>query len=259
MDEAGGERYLHELKLWPERNLAWKNEFGKQWDTEQLIITKIEQSFILSGLSYFAELFGRDFVSILARSNRCPPPPRSPVKDKFALSSSPELLFDGKPEADLNVNFVHYKPPNPQDDPYPPDWDFRRRKCLDRDKDKEHGVYCCRLCQGINSLIVHHVMPRSRGGSHSLQNLITLCAKCHDAQKYYGHDSLLEQAHGIKIIDDEGREQVIVPIPPRKIKPRLPEELDGQKQLNLSNPPTHGNQQRMDFGPGGRTPGAAKP
>lgn len=39
--------------------------------------------------------------------------------------------------------------------------------------------YRCALCDSTKSLQVHHVIPRSEGGSNQLQNLICLCWKCH--------------------------------------------------------------------------------
>ena len=63
--------------------------------------------------------------------------------------------------------------------PLPSDWAERRREVLRRDD------YMCRNCErheemrGV-SLEVHHIVPRSRGGSHEKYNLITLCGHCHD-------------------------------------------------------------------------------
>ena len=41
--------------------------------------------------------------------------------------------------------------------------------------------YRCALCDSTKGLQVHHVIPRSEGGSNQLQNLICLCWKCHAA------------------------------------------------------------------------------
>ena len=38
----------------------------------------------------------------------------------------------------------------------------------------------CSVCSGSKTLEVHHIIPRSEGGSDSRENLITLCKKCHD-------------------------------------------------------------------------------
>ena len=48
--------------------------------------------------------------------------------------------------------------------------------------------YLCALCGSVQYLQVHHVIPRSQGGSDFPENLITLCSKCHG------------QAHGIDCI-----------------------------------------------------------
>lgn len=63
--------------------------------------------------------------------------------------------------------------------PLPSDWGKRRREVLRRDG------YKCRNCErhedmrGV-SLEVHHIIPRSRGGSHEGINLVTMCRHCHD-------------------------------------------------------------------------------
>lgn len=64
---------------------------------------------------------------------------------------------------------------------YPPDWDRRRRRVYERDD------YRCQNCRrrggpyGSVELHAHHVVPKSRGGVHRLDNLTTLCESCHDA------------------------------------------------------------------------------
>lgn len=39
--------------------------------------------------------------------------------------------------------------------------------------------YRCALCDSPKGLQIHHVMPRSEGGSNDPMNLITLCWVCH--------------------------------------------------------------------------------
>jgi 5-methylcytosine-specific restriction endonuclease McrA len=39
--------------------------------------------------------------------------------------------------------------------------------------------YSCALCDSPRGLQVHHVMPRSEGGTNDPMNLITLCWRCH--------------------------------------------------------------------------------
>ena len=67
------------------------------------------------------------------------------------------------------------------DNGYPADWDARRKKAYRRDD------YTCQNCgaeggpHGDVELHAHHIIPKSRGGSHSLNNLTTLCYECHNA------------------------------------------------------------------------------
>ena len=50
--------------------------------------------------------------------------------------------------------------------------------------------YRCALCDSTQYIQVHHVIPRSEGGTNSVMNLITLCGNCHS------------QAHGVDLYND---------------------------------------------------------
>lgn len=69
---------------------------------------------------------------------------------------------------------------------YPADWDERRKKVYQRDG------YECQSCgaqggqAGDTELHAHHETPISEGGSHDLDNLVTLCKGCHNDQ--HDHD-----------------------------------------------------------------------
>jgi len=43
----------------------------------------------------------------------------------------------------------------------------------------EQDGWRCQECGSMDNLQVHHLKPRSRLGSDTLPNLITLCAICH--------------------------------------------------------------------------------
>lgn len=68
---------------------------------------------------------------------------------------------------------------------YPEDWDTRRRKVYQRDN------YTCQNCgarggsKGDTELHAHHIVPKSKGGTHKKRNLVTVCHACHDA--IHGH------------------------------------------------------------------------
>lgn len=55
----------------------------------------------------------------------------------------------------------------------PPDWTERRQYVLKRDDFK------CVKCGSVESLHVHHVVPRKMKFDHSASNLVTLCHRCH--------------------------------------------------------------------------------
>ena len=48
------------------------------------------------------------------------------------------------------------------------------RKVLERDH------WRCQLCSSMQNLQVHHLKLRSQSGRDEEQNLITLCAECHE-------------------------------------------------------------------------------
>lgn len=56
---------------------------------------------------------------------------------------------------------------------YPPDWNERRELAKNRDGKK------CVKCISPFQLQTHHKIALSKGGSNSLDNLITLCEQCH--------------------------------------------------------------------------------
>jgi hypothetical protein len=60
---------------------------------------------------------------------------------------------------------------------YPPDWAWRRHFVLLRDG------HSCKLCgERVTTLHTHHIHEISKGGTHELENLVTLCAGCHSDQ-----------------------------------------------------------------------------
>ena len=56
------------------------------------------------------------------------------------------------------------------------DYKLLRRRVLERDG------WRCQNCGSSNELHVHHLAKRSELGDDALDNLITLCAACHQAQ-----------------------------------------------------------------------------
>ena len=64
-------------------------------------------------------------------------------------------------------------------DDYPSDWNKRRKLVYRRDN------YQCQRCgrrggsRGNAELHAHHIRPKSKGGSHQLTNLTTVCQQCH--------------------------------------------------------------------------------
>lgn len=57
--------------------------------------------------------------------------------------------------------------------------DHERNEAV-RDRDR-HRCANCRASGPDVTLDVHHVVPRGRGGSDRMSNLVLLCRRCHDA------------------------------------------------------------------------------
>jgi 5-methylcytosine-specific restriction endonuclease McrA len=53
------------------------------------------------------------------------------------------------------------------------DYDMLRNEVLKRDG------WRCQDCGAMKDLQVHHIRPRSQLGGDVMQNLVTLCARCH--------------------------------------------------------------------------------
>lgn len=61
---------------------------------------------------------------------------------------------------------------------YPSDWNSRRKKVYRRDN---HTCQNCGASGESVELHAHHIVPKSKGGSHELSNLKALCSECHKA------------------------------------------------------------------------------
>lgn len=66
-----------------------------------------------------------------------------------------------------------FVPPETGARPLPPNWPALRRAVFHRDD------YACVKCGGRARIECDHVKPRMDGGGDELENLQTLCRKCH--------------------------------------------------------------------------------
>jgi hypothetical protein len=77
---------------------------------------------------------------------------------------------------------------------YPPDWNIRRQAVKLRDN------YICTNCKrrlhgSTVPTHIHHIIPKFKvEGNHNINNLITLCEKCHRIQKSKGHSTITKGA-----------------------------------------------------------------
>jgi 5-methylcytosine-specific restriction endonuclease McrA len=70
-------------------------------------------------------------------------------------------------------------------------WQKAKKKLIAEYKDK--GITYCEACGGNFALSFHHLRRRSKGGGHTFENTVLLCAKCHHkADNAPGHIELNE-------------------------------------------------------------------
>lgn len=73
----------------------------------------------------------------------------------------------------------------------PPDWKWRREIVIRLNNRKCSN--CGRKYGGKVPFHIHHDIPRSKGGLHSLENLTLLCEICHARVPGRGHKSIAEK------------------------------------------------------------------
>ncbi len=61
--------------------------------------------------------------------------------------------------------------------PYCKEWHYYRQFALERDN------YQCALCHSTDRIQVHHITPYRYSQNHDLDNLITLCRRCHSKEE----------------------------------------------------------------------------
>ncbi|MEW6007412.1 MAG: HNH endonuclease [bacterium] len=195
-DKRGGEKFLLEHQSYQEKKEDWELKHKDKWVKCQrlkgfawislylLVIFLLTPFFLFlfektnKIIPIFCFLISGAFFIIrmvlLKIKISSQEPPEIPRKEPNTLLAMLDVVFDGE----LDGEFLKFKG-------YPPDWKERQDKCLTRDGHK------CRICGKTTRLHIHHIMPISFGGIHSLQNLITLCYACHKKQEYYQHPSLI--------------------------------------------------------------------
>jgi HNH endonuclease len=204
-DEAGGERFVVDLQRYQKELAVWEPQYKSRWQLHRKMCDWSDFGITLVSLCFFVfiicvgingnlvmrfwpvlltvSVLGiiiKMVFSVIAKQYSCPPPPAGPSEWKCP-DSNPKIIidsnyyvWDGDPECVQHANG------------YPPDWFERQYRCRKRDGHK------CRLCGSSNNLHIHHVKPISFGGTHTLQNLITLCRQCHMSQTYYEHKRLVK-------------------------------------------------------------------
>jgi len=78
-----------------------------------------------------------------------------------------------------------------KESPFDEEWLNIRTQVLKRD-----GYRCVNCGQTGTELHVHHIIPKSKGGTDELDNLVTLCVKCHSIQEAKGHELIKSRIEG---------------------------------------------------------------
>ena len=73
--------------------------------------------------------------------------------------------------------FKVYKPQIDNYDPDSPEWVSMKAFVSIQQKGK---CARCRKKTTIDMLTIHHIIPRAKGGTNDIENIIGLCKKCHD-------------------------------------------------------------------------------
>ncbi|MDY7081592.1 MAG: HNH endonuclease, partial [Halobacteria archaeon] len=84
-------------------------------------------------------------------------------------------------------------------DEYPPDWEERKRIVRNRHDHRCQNCGAKYLPENDVLLDVDHKIPKSKGGSHSLDNLWLLCRECH-AKKHPGNEELAQRADSTPLL-----------------------------------------------------------
>lgn len=110
--------------------------------------------------------------------------PEQPEKERRVEPKTSEKIRDEQlTEAQYEANEPKHRD-YPSD--YPPDWEWRSSKVKERDgytcqaSPEKVGLPTCGRVGREEELRAHHIIPISKGGNHSFDNLITLCSSCHD-------------------------------------------------------------------------------
>ena len=54
-----------------------------------------------------------------------------------------------------------------------------REHCVAQRKGKERDLYTCQVCGSTDHVEGHHIMNYQYGGAANIDNIVTLCHKCH--------------------------------------------------------------------------------
>jgi len=206
MDEDGGEEYLIVKRSYEQAISEWNIKFKPSWDTYNKLTNYAKHISLISYIIFVPILLFIGGISRLALTSlivavplalisiiaarrlnvrawkfKTPRPPVLSKPSRASLYSELKLVFDGELDESENSEFVYFKKG------YPPDWGERKERCLQRDARR------CRICGDDKRLHVHHAIPVSYGGNHSIQNLVTLCQFCHMNINYFGHRDLVRE------------------------------------------------------------------
>ena len=72
-----------------------------------------------------------------------------------------------------------------------------REHCVAQKRGKERDLYTCQICGSTEKVEGHHIFNYQYGGAANIDNIVTLCQKCHKLSNYVS--KIVSKSHFISI------------------------------------------------------------
>lgn len=136
-----------------------------QFPTQEEILANSENIFLLHRSRDTAKLIKNilDPIIVRAKKDFMSYKPNFVSEEIIPAEKGSRLLPDQSVQSEVDLR-------------NPPDWDGRRQTVYNRDRGR---CKRCGVSVPLSKCNIHHLVRRSSGGGHSIDNLITLCRDCH--------------------------------------------------------------------------------
>lgn len=134
----------------------------KIWTDESFIVLPQNARLLLLAVGTFCDYATRFPVNMQALAEHCGWAWDQEAYDQLVTSG---LISVAEGNATINFTFGHPRA-------YVSKWEALRSAVFERDG------HACQYCGDTENLHCDHVMPKSRGGSDEMDNLVTACGPC---------------------------------------------------------------------------------